>query len=171
MPLQLDGRSHYGDRLGQVAQVMTLRQLDGKTSGRVPLAIGSFAGKGSSYLSGLQQTLFVERWIADTECAMDDRLCCGDTLCHGVQVSYAITAAARQAAGEGPPGKASPRKRPRTDDGGTETAQLAGKASQMLVEKASPIALAKAIKNKVCNPSWLYPLPHLRLSGEYGLRF
>ncbi len=68
---------------------------------------------------------------------------------HGLQVSYAITASARQAAGEGPPGKASPRKRPRTDNGGTESNEMAAHASALFVEKGSPIALAKAIKNKV----------------------
>jgi len=66
-----------------------------------------------------------------------------------VQVSYAITASARQAAGEGLPGKASPRKRPRTDDGGAETSEWADHGSTLFVEKGSPIALAKAIKNKV----------------------
>ncbi|KAA6418050.1 MAG: putative Xaa-Pro aminopeptidase P-like [Trebouxia sp. A1-2] len=64
-------------------------------------------------------------------------------------VSYAITASARQAAGEGPPGKASPRKRPRTDTGGTESDEIAAHASAIFVEKGSPIAMAKAIKNKV----------------------
>ena len=68
---------------------------------------------------------------------------------HGLQVSYAITASARQAVGEGPPGKASPRKRPRTDNGGTESNEMATHASTLFVEKGSPIALAKAIKNKV----------------------
>lgn len=68
---------------------------------------------------------------------------------HGLQVSYAITASARQAAGEGPPGKASPRKRPRTDNGGAESHEMATRASALFVEKGSPIALAKAIKNKV----------------------
>lgn len=64
----------------------------------------------------------------------------------GLQVSYAITSSARQAAGEGLPGKASPRKRPRTEDGGKENSEH---APTLFVEKASPIALAKAIKNKV----------------------
>ena len=68
---------------------------------------------------------------------------------HGLQVSYAITASARHAAGEGPPGKASPRKRPRTDNGGAESNEMATHASALFVEKGSPIALAKAIKNKV----------------------
>ncbi|KAL0020575.1 hypothetical protein WJX77_005157 [Trebouxia sp. C0004] len=65
------------------------------------------------------------------------------------KVSYAVTASARKAAGEGPPGKASPRKRPRTDSGGTESNEMAAHASALFIEKGSPIALAKAIKNKV----------------------
>ena len=73
-------------------------------------------------------------------------------------MSYAITASARQAAGEGPPGKASPRKRPRTDNGGTESNQMAAHASALFVEKGSPIALAKAIKNKVDAIDVLYIL-------------
>ena len=73
-----------------------------------------------------------------------------------MQVSYAITASARQAAGEGPPGKASPRKRPRTDTGGTESDEIAAHASAIFVEKGSPIAMAKAIKNKVDTINVLY---------------
>ncbi|KAL3145608.1 hypothetical protein ABBQ32_003156 [Trebouxia sp. C0010 RCD-2024] len=66
------------------------------------------------------------------------------------KVSYAITASARQAFEERTAGKASPRKRPRTDNGGTEAPQpTALDASILFVEKPSPIALAKAIKNKV----------------------
>ena len=67
-----------------------------------------------------------------------------------LQVSYAITASARQAVGEGEASKASPRKRPRTDNGGTEAADTTGAAPKLFVEQPSPIALAKAIKNKVC---------------------
>lgn len=68
-----------------------------------------------------------------------------------MQVSYAITASARQAFEERTAGKASPRKRPRTDNGGTEAPQpTTPDASTLFVEKPSPIALAKAIKNKVC---------------------
>ena len=78
-----------------------------------------------------------------------------NTPCHQSQVSYAIIAAARQAVGEGLAGKALPRKRPLTDDGGVETAALAENASALFVEKASPVALAKAIKNKVCHTTQL----------------
>ena len=81
---------------------------------------------------------------------------------HGLQVSYAIIASARQAAGEGLPGKASPRKRPRTDNGGTESIEMATHASALFVEKGSPIALAKAIKNKVDATDVLYTLSHLQ---------
>ncbi len=73
-------------------------------------------------------------------------------------MSYAITASARQAAGEGPPGKASPRKRPRTDNGGIASNEMAANASALFVEKGSPIALAKAIKNKVDATDVLYTL-------------
>ena len=66
-----------------------------------------------------------------------------------LQVSYAITASARQAAGDGDAGKASPRKRPRTDNGGRDAAAPTDDAGKLFVEKPSPIALAKAIKNKV----------------------
>lgn len=76
-----------------------------------------------------------------------------------LQVSYAITASARQAVEEGTPGKASPRKRPRTDDEGTEAAQPAQNASKLFVEQPSPIALAKAIKNKVCTHNRHKPYP------------
>lgn len=69
-------------------------------------------------------------------------------------MSYAITASARQAFEEKLAGKASPRKRPRTDNGGTEAAeQTSLDASMLFVEKPSPIALAKAIKNQVCTHS------------------
>lgn len=67
-----------------------------------------------------------------------------------LQVSYAVTASARQAVGEGDASKASPRKRPRTDNGGTEAAAATEGAPKLFVEQPSPIALAKAIKNKVC---------------------
>ena len=69
-----------------------------------------------------------------------------------LQVSYAITASARQAVGDGDASKASPRKRPRTDNGGTEAAAPTESAFKLFVEQPSPIALAKAIKNKVWNP-------------------
>lgn len=65
-----------------------------------------------------------------------------------LQVSYAITASAKQAVGGGDASKASPRKRPRTDDGGTE-AHPTESAPKLFVEQPSPIAMAKAIKNKV----------------------
>ena len=76
-----------------------------------------------------------------------------------LQVSYAITASARQAVDEGTPGKGSPRKRPRTDTEGTEAAQPAQNASKLFVEQPSPIALAKAIKNKVCTHNRHKPYP------------
>ena len=67
-----------------------------------------------------------------------------------MQVSYAVTASARQAFEESTAGKASPQKRPRTDNGGTEAPQQPSlDASKLFVEQPSPIALAKAIKNKV----------------------
>lgn len=51
--------------------------------------------------------------------------------------------------GEGDASKASPRKRPRTDNGGTDAAAATDSAPKLFVEQPSPIALAKAIKNKV----------------------
>ena len=69
----------------------------------------------------------------------------------GLQVSYAVTTSARQAFGEKLAGKASPRKRPRTDNGETQAVEATSlDASVLFVEKPSPIALAKAIKNQVC---------------------
>ena len=67
----------------------------------------------------------------------------------GLQVSYAITASARQAVGDGDASKASLRKRPRTDNGETGAAHPSESAAKLFVELPSPIALAKAIKNKV----------------------
>ena len=65
------------------------------------------------------------------------------------QVSYAITASARQAVADGDASKASPRKRLRTDNGEAGAAHPAESAPKLFVEQPSPIALAKAIKNKV----------------------
>ena len=68
------------------------------------------------------------------------------------QVSFAITTAARAASSEGAAGGAVPRKRPRTDNGGAEAEGPSQHASKLFVEKPSPVALGKAIKNKVQAP-------------------
>lgn len=62
-----------------------------------------------------------------------------------MQVSFAITTAAKSVSSEG-----SQRKRPRTDNEGDAEAQ-SQQASKLFVEKPSPVALAKAIKNTVCS--------------------
>ena len=67
-----------------------------------------------------------------------------------MQVSYAITAAAKAAAAKGElPGTAPPHKRARTDDGGAGANGVADPPPKLFVEKPSPVALAKAIKNTV----------------------
>ena len=69
-----------------------------------------------------------------------------------LQVSFAITTAARAASSEGTAGGAVPRKRPRTDNGDAEAEGPSQHASKLFVEKPSPVALGKAIKNKVEPP-------------------
>ena len=65
-----------------------------------------------------------------------------------LQVNLAISTAARSA-NEGSPGKAVQRKRPRTENGQADNDVLSQHGSKLFIEKSSPVALAKAIKNKV----------------------
>ena len=73
-----------------------------------------------------------------------------------LQVSYAIVSSAQQAVRDGPSSPSSQRKRPRTD-AATDNGDAADQTANLFVEKASPIALAKAIKNNnVCAIATLF---------------